>query len=747
MSDDAGRLAPREALLCAALAALAAATHVPLMLLTAGGCDEWHILQIAANLLDGHVLYRDSNHVSGPGSFYGVAALFALFGERFVVGRVAMVALFAALVVAIYLLTRRLTGPLAATLAALWLIAFRLWTFPHFQMLHYATIGLVLIAFAVVVLHAERPPSTWRAAAAGLLTGLAFVTKQDSGGLGIFACMAALLFGCAVRWRATGARERFVAPAVALAAAAAAPFLFTCAYFAWQGVLGPYLWQTVYDPLIQHPAFLAGAGPKEGDYIGMPPLLPLLEQDPGVRSFLFSWMPGLPWDLYWRDILQSRLYRETAVVDLALKVFFRLPYVVLAIEAVSLALAWRALRRAPGRARGAAAQGAQLLWGAAMMAAFSKPRDWIHLAILLVPLVPIVARQLAAVAALLPRWPRRAYAGVLAAAGLAFAAVSLQLAREALATYTAPVSGARGTVWVRPEDAQSFGATVDALAATPPDRPVLVVPCLPVLTFLSERPTLTRFIWLWPRDAYLDRDQQIIAKLEERPDASVVYVLMHTPFAPRPQVVVPELFQYLAEHYEVVEVPARSPERMMCALAARRPPSSAGETIRLTDRLQQASAVRSRDGATEEVPVERVAGVATWPLTPRVLHVTPGSGGESRVTIPLDVPHGGRLVLRAGVNPDLWQSLGPFPVRLRVAIVEDGRRSEVLSVEKDVYRHPGDRLWTPLDLDLARWAGRRVDVELSTEALGWQPGGPGIAGFEDPRVELGPRPRQSLLDD
>ena len=75
-------------------------------------------------------------------------------------------------------------------------------------------------------------------------------------------------------------------------------------------------------------------------------------------------------------------------------------------------------------------------------------------------------------------------------------------------------------------------------------------------------------------------------------------------------------------------------------------------------------------------------------------------------------------MLRAGVNPDLWQSLGPFPLRLRVEIDADGERTELLSVEKDVYRRAGDRLWTPLDADLSRWAGRRIEIVLTAEALG-----------------------------
>ena len=210
---------------------------------------------------------------------------------------------------------------------------------------------------------------------------------------------------------------------------------------------------------------------------------------------------------------------------------------------------------------------------------------------------------------------------------------------------------------------------------------------------------------------------------------------MHTPFAPRPQVTVPELFDYLAEHYEPARVFGPVPERMMCALGGPRPLLPAAGVRRLTDELDGARAVRTREGTSEDVPLEQVGGVATWPLTPRVLHVTPGQGGESRVSVPVEVPDAARLKLRAGVNPDLWQSLGSFPVRLRVAIVADGEITEVLSVDKDVYARPDDRLWVPLDVDLSPWAGRRVEIVFATEALGWKPGGPAIAGFEDPRIE------------
>ena len=92
------------------LALLAAALHAPLIFRTVGGCDEWHILTAGVRLAAGEVMYRDVTHIAGPGSFYLAAALFRLFGARFEVARLAMLAVFATMTAVLYLLTRRLTG-------------------------------------------------------------------------------------------------------------------------------------------------------------------------------------------------------------------------------------------------------------------------------------------------------------------------------------------------------------------------------------------------------------------------------------------------------------------------------------------------------------------------------------------------------------------------------------------------------------------------------------------------------------
>ncbi len=757
MSTHTDRIGAGEWALGATLALAAALIHLPLIATSAGGCDEWHVLQIGANLLRGDVLYRDTNHVAGPGAFHAAAALFALFGERFEVGRFAMLGTYSFVVAAIWLLTRRLTGPLPALAAGLWMIGYRLWSFPHFHIFHYATLGFALVTAAFVVLHAERQPRLGRVALAGLLVGVAFTTKQDSGAFGALGCVISLTLTARLRRRATHGAGGGLRDISVLVAAAALPALAWAAWFAARGALGPFLWQTVWDPLVLNPLFTPGSGPQAGDYLDLPPLRPLFAQDAATRSFAFSWLPGLLLDLHLRDIFSRALWQQTNLIELGLKGLYRLPWLILAIEVIATVRAWRRARSRPDDSevlRDSSARVVQLVFAGSMWAAFSKPRDWIHFSVIIVPLVPIVARQVSALLDRLRGWPRRC--GVaLTTAGLAlWLGVSAHLALGAAQTYTAPVTGVRGTVFVRPEDARSFSTLLDRLEATPPDRPVLVLPCLPVLTFLADRPPLSRFIWLWPRDAYADRDQQILARLGERPDATIVHVLMHTPFTPRPQNLVPQLFERLAETHRIGEVVGDQPDRMTCALGVPRTEVPTQNAIHLDTRLAAAgfetplsSGAGPRADSASERPTAGTAqagetstaptavAVATWALTPRVLHFLPGAAEPHRLVIPVDIPPRGRLQLAAGVNPDQFQSIGPFPLRLGVALRDaTGREHTLLDVEKDVFSRPADRRWSEINVNLTPFAGQHAEIVLSLQAMGWQPGSNGLAGFEDPRI-------------
>src|SRR5437016_469349 len=399
---------------------------------------------------------------------------------------------------------------------------------PHWQMMHYASLGLFLVTCAFLVLGAERPPRAGRAVVAGLLAGAAMLTKQDSGALGTAGCLLALALGSAARRRAGGPPESW-RPLFRFAAAAAAPLVVAVAYFWSQRALWPFVLQTAYDTLVQHPLFVGGGGPEHADYVPFPRLFPLLHQDALLRGRLLSYMPALFWDLHWREVVASRLYRDTNLLELAIKLAFRLPYVLLLVEAVATARAWR-----------------------------------------------------------------------------------------------------------RAGDGQTLAARAAQLA------------------FLAARPCVSRFPWLWPRDAYRDRDQQVLASLDAHPDATVVYTLSHIPSIPRLQGHGPALFEGLATRYRMGPIFGPDSVHLIATLAERRPASPERDTFRLTDRLEAATVERIHAGTVERIDTpDALAGVATWALTPRVLWVAPSAGGETRVALPVRVPPGARLRLRAGVNPAL----------------------------------------------------------------------------------------------
>src|SRR5262249_42644641 len=154
------------------------------------------------------------------------------------------------------------------------------------------SVALAFALFAFLVLHAERPVSTWRAAAAGVLAGAAALTKQDSGALATLGCIAALVVGILARRRDGGPREPWT-PVVVFCAAAAAPIVAAVVYFWAERALWPFILQTAWDTLVQHPLFVSGGGPEQVDYMPFPGLFPLFSQDQLLRRRLLAYVPAL----------------------------------------------------------------------------------------------------------------------------------------------------------------------------------------------------------------------------------------------------------------------------------------------------------------------------------------------------------------------------------------------------------------------------------------------------------------------
>jgi hypothetical protein len=98
------------------------------------------------------------------------------------------------------------------------------------------------------------------------------------------------------------------------------------------------------------------------------------------------------------------------------------------------------------------------------------------------------------------------------------------------------------------------------------------------------------------------------------------------------------------------------------------------------------------------------------------------------------VPEGARLESAVGVHPDAWfhipTSATTFEVRAR-----DGEKTETLfSRTLDPQRVLEDRGWFDLEVDLSRYAGREITLELTTAAS--DPSGSSLAmgGWGEPRL-------------
>ena len=96
----------RDGLLVLVVAAVALAVQWPLRLRMISMIDEGAILQIAAEITDGRVPYRDAIHYAFPGVFYLLAGAFALAGPSTETARAVACGLFALTTAGAYLVAR-----------------------------------------------------------------------------------------------------------------------------------------------------------------------------------------------------------------------------------------------------------------------------------------------------------------------------------------------------------------------------------------------------------------------------------------------------------------------------------------------------------------------------------------------------------------------------------------------------------------------------------------------------------------
>src|SRR5262249_24502187 len=160
---------------CALAVGAAIAIQLPIFTRWMSLLDEGAIAEIGDQIAHGGLPYRDAVHVALPGVFYLTAALFRVFGPSLLVGRYVMLVAFTALVALVYLLARTVAGRPAALGVALATVAYRLWAFPHWQMLSYTTLAILLLTVAVALIARDlgRPNAgVAGVAVAGFVAGL-----------------------------------------------------------------------------------------------------------------------------------------------------------------------------------------------------------------------------------------------------------------------------------------------------------------------------------------------------------------------------------------------------------------------------------------------------------------------------------------------------------------------------------------------------------------------------------------------
>ena len=96
--------------------------------------------------------------------------------------------------------------------------------------------------------------------------------------------------------------------------------------------------------------------------------------------------------------------------------------------------------------------------------------------------------------------------------------------------------------------------------------------------------------------------------------------------------------------------------------------------------------------------------------------MTTEPGATVAVRVPLAPGPTTRVHTSYGVNPDHWSHLPRAALRFAVAVAADGRETTISESTLDPVYFRRDRRWPEVDVDLAPYAGRPVELVLRVTA-------------------------------
>ncbi len=526
--------------------------------------DEGIIFNLSETILKGNVLYRDKPCYVFPGIFYLLALLYKIFGVSYLVSRYAMAAVFTATALLVFLISRRLMAEWLAFLTALVFVAHRVWAFPIWNMIGYATFSMFSLGLALLSLMKfnEKPSSTTAFLTGGFIA-VATMFKQDYGafaGAGIFLY---LLLWPRLRVKWAGEASVGVTRAAVLGCYILAGVLVSLpvlGYFSRKGALDDLLNNTLLIPL----RLETTRGAAE-----LIPIFPLLHQDSYLRANLYHYVPHIPFGfMLWSCPVGKTLFVKTALWDVFLKLVHYSPY--LSMAGVAILLGKRYIRNELSIRF-------ENMTAALVVCAFvfltqHRPFDFAHLMQMYVPVFVLLG---CIVDSLRLRFASRKLICYMAFGGsgiflLLYLCWTIFSIRFTVKAFPAKFVGPRANIYVARSERDVLSEAVRFVTEnTAADEPIFVFPYHSLFYFLSERPNPTRFEVLWPVKVFPSMDQEIINVLEHRHVRYLVYAPGIHPSIGDFKEFAPEIAHYVENTY-IPEKVFGDPQKGPCFIIMRR---------------------------------------------------------------------------------------------------------------------------------------------------------------------------------
>ena len=520
-------------------ALLALVAQMPLFDRSIVPMDEGHLLTTADAMLNGRHLYTDLHTGIFPGIYLITSSLLGVFGREVMVTRWAAVGVNVVTVVALFQIGRRFMSLGWACLAPLLHLVFIAMAFPVLSMFNYSTLaiafGLLGLWFLLRYLEsAQTRDAIWL----GIFVAAAGLTKQNFGGLIFIALFLALIWN---RKDSVLLGRSWIQTLFPIGASGACLTLAVVLYFLFEGSLPALIDSTILS--IFQSQFENFNNP-------IPPLLGPHPSDDG--RFLFLYTPPT----LFNALLQGEPFAGIRVTPWVRSASIRASY---GIPMIAMVMSIGFLLFSAGRSGRRARQASRsaVLFAVIFSLGIFPSAIWSHLAFVTVPILLLLGfcgdRIEAFLASRTIGWAGMAWRSTVSA--LALVAVGAGVYSAVAVVRWNPdaldLDRARG-VHVSPRSHSLVTGAVRYLdRCARPGEPILVLPDIPIVYFLANRPNPSPFDLAIPGAV----DGPMIIRRAEQAGVrcAVVNPRIYPEFPPLNQIY-PRVHNYLAQGFQTVEV-------------------------------------------------------------------------------------------------------------------------------------------------------------------------------------------------